>query len=60
MSIDNFTPDINYMREYLTEYMKSRYPKSELTQEVFDDDTIREMYAEVNSKYVEWQYNEEE
>ena len=42
MSIDNFTPDINYMREYLTEYMKSRYPKSELSQEVFDDDTIRE------------------
>ena len=60
MSIDNFTPDINYMREYLTEYMKSHYPKSELTQEVFDDDTIREMYAEINSKYVEWQYNEEE
>ena len=57
--IDHWCKDSLYT-EYLTEYMKSRYPKSEITQEVFDDDTIREMYAEVNSKYVEWQYNEEE
>ena len=53
MSVNNFVPDINYMREYITEYIQARYPKSELSQEVFDDDTIREMYAEVNSKYKE-------
>ena len=60
MSLNYATPSLQYMRQYITEYIKARYPKSELTQEVFDDDTIREMYAEVNSKYVEWEYNEEE
>lgn len=53
MSLDYATPSLKYMREYITEYIKARYPKSEFTEEVFDDDTIREMYAEVNSKYRE-------
>ena len=53
MSINNFVPDINYMRQYITEYIKARYPKSQFTEEVFDDDTIVEMYNEVNSKYRE-------
>ena len=60
MSIDNFVPDINYMRQYLTEYTKSRYPNTVFDDEILDDDTVREMYNEVNSKYVEWEYNEEE
>ena len=53
MSLNYATPSLQYMREYITEYIKARYPKSEFTEEVFDDDTIREMYAEVNSKYRE-------
>ena len=41
------------MREFVNEYLKSRYPKSHFDNEVFDDETITEMFTEVNSKYWE-------
>jgi len=41
------------MREFVNEYIKSRYPKSNFDNEVFDDETIAEMFTEVNSKYWE-------
>jgi hypothetical protein len=53
MSIDIRVPSITEMREFVDEYLMSRYPKSQFNNEVFDDDTIQEMYAEVNSKYWE-------
>lgn len=53
MSIDIRVPSITEMREFVDEYLKSRYPKSQFNNEVFDDDTIQEMYNEVNSKYWE-------
>jgi hypothetical protein len=54
MSIDMRVPSITEMRQFVDEYLTSRYPKSHFNNEVFDDDTIQEMYAEVNSKYAEW------
>jgi hypothetical protein len=30
------------------------HPEWKFNNEVFDDETIAEMFAEVNSKYVEW------
>jgi hypothetical protein len=54
MSIDMRVPSNNEMREFVNEYLKSRYPKSNFDNEVFDDETIAEMFAEVNSKYAEW------
>jgi hypothetical protein len=44
---------INEMRTFVDEYLKSRYPKSHFDNEVFDDETITEMFTEVNSKYWE-------
>jgi hypothetical protein len=41
------------MREFVNEYLVSRYPKSKFNNEVFDDETIAEMFTEVNSKYWE-------
>ena len=54
MSIDMRVPSINEMRTFVDEYLISRYPKSKFNNEVFDDETIQEMFTEVNSKYVEW------
>jgi hypothetical protein len=51
MSIDMRVPSINEMREFVDEYIASRYPKSQFNNEVFDDETIQEMFTEVNSKY---------
>ena len=45
---------INEMRIFVDEYLKSRYPKSKFNNEVFDDETIQDMFTEVNSKYAEW------
>jgi hypothetical protein len=53
MSIDMRVPSINEMRQFVDEYLVSRYPKSRFNNEVFDDETITEMYTEVNSKYWE-------
>ena len=53
MSIDMRTPSMTEMRTFVDEYLKSRYPKSQFNNEVFDDETIAEMYTEVNSKYWE-------
>jgi hypothetical protein len=53
MSIDMRTPSMAEMRTFVDEYLKSRYPKSQFNNEVFDDETIAEMYTEVNSKYWE-------
>ena len=53
MSIDMRVPSINEMREFVDEYLVSRYPKSKFDNEVFDDETITEMFNEVNSKYRE-------
>jgi hypothetical protein len=53
MSIDMRVPSITEMRQFVDEYLKSRYPKSRFNNEVFDDETITEMYTEVNSKYWE-------
>jgi hypothetical protein len=52
MSIDMRVPSINEMREFVDEYLKSRYPNSSMNNEVFDDETIAEMFTEVNSKYI--------
>jgi hypothetical protein len=53
MSIDMRVPSITEMRQFVDEYLTSRYPKSHFNNEVFDDETIAEMYTEVNSKYRE-------
>jgi hypothetical protein len=53
MSIDMRVPSINEMRTFVDEYLISRYPKSKFNNEVFDDETIQEMFNEVNSKYKE-------
>jgi hypothetical protein len=53
MSIDMRVPSINEMREFVDGYLKNRYPKSHFDNEVFDDETITEMFTEVNSKYKE-------
>jgi hypothetical protein len=53
MSIDMRVPSINEMREFVNDYLKSRHPKSYFDNEVFDDETIQEMFTEVNSKYRE-------
>ena len=54
MSIDMRPASMQEMREFVNEYLVSRYPKSKFDNEVFDDETIQEMFAEVNSKYAEW------
>ena len=54
MSSDIRPASMQEMREFVNEYIKSRYPKSNFDNEVFDDDTIVDMFTEVNSKYVEW------
>jgi len=54
MSIDMRAPSVNEMRTFVDEYLRSRYPKSKFDNEIFDDETIQEMFTEVNSKYVEW------
>jgi hypothetical protein len=53
MSVDMRVPSVNEMREFVNEYIKSRHPKSNFDNEVFDDETIQEMFTEVNSKYWE-------
>jgi hypothetical protein len=53
MSISYVSPSINEMRQFVDEYLQSRYPKSHFNNEVFDDETITEMFTEVNSKYWE-------
>ena len=53
MSIDMRVPSIIEMRTFVDEYLISRYPKSKFNNEVFDDETIQEMFNEVNSKYKE-------
>jgi hypothetical protein len=53
MSIDIRAPSVNEMRTFVDEYLISRYPKSKFNNEVFDDETITEMFTEVNSKYWE-------
>ena len=53
MSIDMRVPSVNEMRTFVDEYLISRYPKSKFNNEVFDDETIQEMFNEVNSKYKE-------
>ena len=52
MSIDIRVPSVNEMRTFVDEYLISRYPKSKFNNEVFDDETIQEMFTEVNSKYI--------
>jgi len=51
MSSDIRPASMQEMREFVNEYLKSRYPKSKFNNEVFDDDTIVDMFTEVNSKY---------
>jgi hypothetical protein len=53
MSIDMRVPSITEMRQFVDEYLVSRYPKSKFDNEAFDDETIAEMFNEVNSKYRE-------
>ena len=53
MSSDMRPASMQEMREFVNEYIKSRYPKSHFDNEVFDDETITEMFTEVNSKYWE-------
>ena len=53
MSSDMRPASMQEMREFVNEYLKSRYPKSNFDNEVFDDETITEMFTEVNSKYWE-------
>ena len=53
MSMNYAPPSITEMRQFVDEYLVSRYPKSQFNNEVFDDETITEMYTEVNSKYWE-------
>jgi hypothetical protein len=51
MSSEMRPASVNEMRTFVDEYLKSRYPKSYFDNEVFDDETIQEMFTEVNSKY---------
>jgi len=51
MSLDIRVPSMIEMRIFVDEYIASRYPKSQFNNEVFDDETIQEMFTEVNSKY---------
>jgi len=53
MSSDMRPASMQEMRQFVDEYLVSRYPKSKFDNEVFDDETITEMYTEVNSKYWE-------
>ena len=53
MSSDMRPASMQEMREFVNEYLVSRYPKSKFNNEVFDDETIAEMFTEVNSKYWE-------
>jgi hypothetical protein len=53
MSSEMRPASVNEMRTFVDEYLKSRYPKSYFDNEVFDDETIQEMFTEVNSKYWE-------
>jgi len=53
MSSDMRPASMQEMREFVNEYLRSRYPKSNFDNEVFDDETITEMFTEVNSKYWE-------
>jgi hypothetical protein len=53
MSLDMRVPSITEMREFVDEYLKNRHPKTQFSNEVFDDETIQELYNEVNSKYRE-------
>jgi hypothetical protein len=53
MSSDMRPASMQEMREFVNEYLISRYPKSKFNNEVFDDETIQEMFTEVNSKYWE-------
>ena len=53
MSMDMRVSSIKEMRTFVDEYLKSRYPKSNFNNEAFDDETITEMFTEVNSKYWE-------
>jgi hypothetical protein len=53
MSIDMRVPSINEMRTCIDEYLKSRYPKSHFDNDAFDDETIQDMFTEINSKYWE-------
>ncbi len=52
MSSDMRPASMQEMREFVNEYIKSRHPKFNFDNEVFDDETIAEMFAEVNSKYI--------
>lgn len=51
MSIDMRPPSITEMRTYVSEYLQAR--TTLVDQEDFDDEDIKEMYDEVNSKYRE-------
>jgi hypothetical protein len=53
MSSDMRPASMQEMRVFVDEYLVSRYPKSKFNNEVFDDETIAEMFTEVNSKYWE-------
>ena len=54
MSSDMRPASMQEMRTFVDEYLVSRYPKSKFDNQVFDDETIAEMFTEVNSKYAEW------
>ena len=51
MSIDMRPPSIIEMRTFVGEYLQAR--TTLVDQEDFDDEDIKEMYDEVNSKYRE-------
>jgi len=53
MSSDMRPASMQEMREFVNEYIKSRHPKSHFDDEAFDDETIAEMFTEMNSKYWE-------
>jgi len=53
MSSDIRPASMQEMRQFVNEYLVSRYPKSKFDNEAFDDETIAEMFTEVNSKYRE-------
>ncbi len=53
MSSDMRPASMQEMREFVNDYLKSRHPKSHFDNEVFDDETITEMFTEMNSKYWE-------
>jgi hypothetical protein len=53
MSSDIRPASMQEMRQFVDEYIGSRYPKSQFKNDVFDDETIQEMFTEVNSKYSE-------